>query len=93
MAPLAGKSIKGALVLSNGLFIIDGGLYCVLFAIGLGLAGAPIFLVASSCGLMTLGLETGTCFRSLVSGLDDLWSIPGVFRMDGDSACGLKTGR
>jgi hypothetical protein len=84
--------------LSFGLFIV-GGLYCPLFIpAGLGLPGAPILLVASSWGftiLVVLGpggavivawVEPGTCLRSLVRGLEDLWSIPGVLRMDGDSA-------
>lgn len=60
IAPFAGKSTNGALAgppppLSIGLFIV-GGLYCPLLAIGLGLPGAPILLVVSSCGFTMFGL-------------------------------------
>lgn len=35
-------------------------------------------------------LGGGTCFSVLESGFVDLWSMPGVFLMEGDSSCGLK---
>ena len=64
---------------------------------GLGLPGTPILLAESSCGFTILGLwfmaaeavacvDAGRCLRSLVKALENLWSIPGVFRMEGDSA-------
>ena len=102
-----GKSPNGGLTGPcpwYGLFIV-GGLYMFRFAIGLGLPGTPTFLVASSCGLTILVLaepetaaapvwvEPGTCFNSLVRGMVWLWLIPGVFRIDGLSACGLKAGK
>lgn len=75
----------------------------LLLDIGLMLFGAPILLAVSSCGFTIFPLATGaglgavcvdpgTCLRSLVRGFDELWSIPGVFLIDGDSAWGLNTG-
>ena len=99
IGPLGGKSVKGVLftpiaALSTGLF--KGCLKEPLFAIGLMPPGAPILLVASNCGftIFVLGpglgatgcVEPGTCLRSRVKGLEVLWSIPGVLRMEGDSA-------
>src|SRR5579862_2143880 len=102
MASFVGRSPSGGLVEFGawyGLFIV-GGLYMPRFAIGLGLPGAPILLVASNCGLTIFVLakpeavaapvvEPGMCLSSFVKGNVLLWSIPGVFLIEGLSACGL----
>lgn len=51
------------------------------------LAAGP--LVGPRCGSASL-LGGGTCFPSLLNGLEELWSIPGVFRIEGLSRWGSK---
>ena len=56
-----------------------------------GRTGVKLFALERAAGATVAWLLVGaTCWPFFATGLDEVWSMPGVFRIDGLSALGLK---